>query len=407
MDCFMLNYNDAFKIVIDNFHIINKEIIEVDLVDSVNCILAEDIYSDINHPPFTNSAVDGFGIKYDENCQNWDIIGEISAGNFKDFHLSSQQTVSIMTGSKISEDIDTVIPIEDIIIDGNHLILKDEIIIKKGQNIRLIGNDLKVQQLAVPKNIVIKSQNIGLLASCGKSKLKVYRQLKIGVLTTGDELIDIDSIPQNDKIRSSNLYALLAQIKQLNMIPVNIGIVNDNKILLKRKITAIFNSGIDILITSGGVSVGKHDYIKEVLTELGADIKFWKANIKPGKPILFSTFSKSQVPKIIFSLPGNPLSCFVDFEIFVKRAIYEFYQVSNNNIQIAESDSNMKKKDDKKHFVIGNIFYDNDKQKMIVSKFNNQSSGNIYSLNNSNCFIVFPEEKKQIEKGEMVKCIMI
>jgi molybdopterin molybdotransferase len=225
----MISYSEANNIISEEFRNLSRNTKEVELLSSLNRILAEDVYSDINLPSFDNSAKDGYAIKYAEGKRKWKIIGEISAGNYKSFNLTDDKTTRIMTGGKLPTNCTTVVPIEDVKVEDNFVELTNSINLKDGQNIRPIGDDIKVGQLALEKNTIITSKHISAAAACGKKKLKVYDKLKIAVLATGDELIDIDEKPVGDKIRGSNLYSLLASINEMNMHPVNLGFVSDNK----------------------------------------------------------------------------------------------------------------------------------------------------------------------------------
>jgi molybdopterin molybdotransferase len=403
----MISYTEANKIISDEFFKLSPNTEEVELLSSLNRILAEDVYSDINLPSFDNSAMDGYAIKYAEGKRKWKIIGEISAGNYKSFSLTDDTTTRIMTGGKLPDNCTAVIPIEDVKVENNIVELTDSIKLKDGQNIRPTGDDIKVGQLAVEKNTIISSKHISAAAACGKKKIKVYDKLRIAVLATGDELIDIDETPKDDKIRGSNIYSLIASINEMNMLPVNLGFTSDVKSELESKINSALNSEIDILITTGGVSVGKYDYVPEIFEKLGVDIKFRKVNIKPGKPMIFGTYKNEDKTIFVFGLPGNPVSSFVGFQLFVKKNIYNLFSVDYENNFNANLVGDIRKKDDKRHFMRGLFRYDKELKKYTVEKLASQSSGNIVTTSKANCLIVVEEDRKFIKKGETVECIKI
>jgi molybdopterin molybdotransferase len=403
----MVSFNEASQIIEDEFFQINKAIIEVGISESTGFTLAEDIYADVDLPSFNNSSMDGYAINFDGNQKSWDIIGEISAGNFRDYVIDVNSAVRIMTGGRIPDNANAVIPIEDIIEDKDKFILRDGIKIKLNQNIRFKGEDLKSDHIALSKNTFLKVQNISLAAACGKTRLKVYRKLSIGVLATGDELVDISTNPGEDKVRATNLYSLLSAIEETGMNSVNLEIVRDDKILLRNSITEALNSELDILITTGGVSVGKYDYLKDVLKETGVDTIFWKVNIKPGRPLFFGKYVKGNKTVLIFGLPGNPVSSFVNFTLFIKSAIQKYYGKDCINFLRATLETPVKKKDSKRHFIRGIIRFDNISNNFVVKIMGPQSSGNLAGLSNSNCLIVLPEEMIDPQAGEEVSCIMI
>ncbi|MCF6270782.1 MAG: molybdopterin molybdotransferase MoeA [Melioribacteraceae bacterium] len=403
----MLSYNDALKIVKKNILLLEKREIEVELLNSVNHILSNDILSDVNQPAFDNSAVDGYAIIFGEKVNSWKLIGEIRAGNFSEFSLSETTAVSIMTGGKIPKGCTAVIPIEDVIVENNVVQLKAGVKIFSGKNIRKKGENLKLNQVAVAQNTLISTANISALADCGCSTVKVYKPLKVAVLSTGDELVDLDETPTEDKIRATNVYSILSLLKQFNLDGVNLGFSNDDKEAIKEKIKLTLESDVDILLTTGGVSVGKYDFLKEVFAELGIERKFWRVYIKPGKPIYFGVFEKDGKYKLIFGLAGNPVSSFVNIYAFLIPALEEYYKIKFNNQFYARVKSVFKKHDSKRHFVRGNFKLCNEDQVLEVSNSNSQSSGNMAGLSNANCLIILDEEKQIYEKGELVKCIKI
>lgn len=402
----MISYTEANEIIEKEFANLQLQTEEVDILDSTNRILAEDIYSDIDLPPFTNSAMDGFAIKFNPDIEKWKIIGEISAGNFIEYEVDNGLAVSIMTGGKMPAGADTVIPIEDVIIENDALILKDMPSFKKGINVRLKGNDLLKGKLAITKNIIVKPKHISVAASCGKSKLLVYKKLKIGVLATGDELVDITSTPGEDKIRTSNLYSILSAITEINHSGINLGIIKDNENDITNKIKSFLESDNDILITIGGVSVGKYDYVKKIMEELGIKINFWRANIKPGKPVVFGTYRNTETIKFVFGLPGNPVSCLVSFLIFIKNNIQVLLGITDDNSFTAELIEGIKKKDGKKHFIRG-YFTKYPDGSVFVKRVGLQSSGNLAEMGRANCLIIIDENDSEIKTGEKVFCIPI
>jgi len=403
----MLNFKEAIKLIEDEFLQLTKNIIEVKLSESTGLTLAEDIYADVNIPAFNNSSIDGFAINFTGNEKRWDITGEISAGNFKDYNIDSKSAVRITTGGRIPENSTAVIPIEDLIEDGSMLHLKEGIKIKQNQNIRYKGEDLKAGLAALSRNTVLKAQNIALAGACGRTNLKVYQKLKIGVLATGDELVEIAADPGEDKVRATNLYSLLAEVKEINMNPINLGIVKDNKDLLMNSISSALKSDQDILITSGGVSVGKYDYLKDIFKEAGVECIFWRVNVRPGKPFFFGKYVKGNKTKLVFGLPGNPVSSFVSFTLFIKQAVLKYYGHEDFSYHKAILETPIKKGDSKRHFIRGKLKPDAASKKYYVSVPGSQSSGNLAGLSNSNCLIVIPEEMTNPAPGEEVECIMI
>ena len=406
----MKTYNEALEIIKNEFEKLSLHTEEVDILDSMNRILAEDVIADVDLPPFDNSAMDGYAIKCCER-KSWNIIGEISAGNYTSIpkdrsgNLKEGDAVLIATGSKIPNNADTVIPVEDVVVEGKNLRLSENIFIKKGMNIRIKGNDLTKGSIALNKYTKVDAKAIAVIASCGKEKVKVFSKLKAAILATGDELIPINETPIDDKLRVSNSYSLYAAVKEMNHSPLMLGFVKDDKEIIRHKIKDAIEMNIDMLITTGGVSVGKYDFLKEIFEEEGVIEKFWKVNIKPGKPIYFGIYEKDERKILVFGLPGNPVSALVNFYILIKPAIeYLFHQNHINTIAAVLLDD-VKKKDNKRHFLRGILFKEKGEWK-VTSKFS-QSSGNLVELSRANCLIVVEEEKRNPAKGEKVECILI
>jgi len=402
----MISYEEAEEILKNEFGNLKLKTEQIDLLNSVNRVLAEDVVSDINLPPFDNSAMDGFAIHFNISVREWEIIGEIPAGNYNEIKIDNKSAVSIMTGSKLPPNCDTVIPIEDVDVKGNHVYLKKDVRFAQEINTRKKGEDLLKDKIALQKFTLLKPHHIAVAASCGRSTLKVFKRLRIGVLATGNELVDIHETPTGDKIRCSNLYSLITAIRDINMHSVNFGIAKDNKQLIHDRLKWALESDLDILITTGGVSEGKFDYVKEVLEQLGVDIKFWKVKIKPGKPVLFGTYSIGDSFTLVFGLPGNPVSSLVNFYLFVQRNIQKLFQLNNPHKYFAELEDDLKKEDSKRHFMRG-FLTQNNEGKFLVKKVGSQSSGNLAEMGKSNCLIIVEEERMNPHKGEVVECIMI
>ena len=403
----MLNYEVALRLIENEFLLLPKNIIEIPLLDAVGLTLAENIYADVDLPAFNYSGMDGFVIKFSDQKREWNITGEIAAGNFKEYSVDLSSAVRIMTGGRIPSDADTVIPIEDVIETGNNLTLRNEAKLKQFQNIRYKGEDLKAGSVALPSGTLITPHNVSLAAACGKTKLKVYQKLTLGVLATGDELIDISESPAEDKVRSSNPYSLLAAISEMKLLPVNLGIVKDNKELLHNAVSSFLNSGIDVLLTSGGVSVGKYDYLKDVFNESGIETIFWRVNIRPGKPLFFGKYVNGNKSKLVFGLPGNPVSSFVNFTVFIKPAIQKYYGYESYDLCPAALESPLKKKDSKRYFLRGKMRYDSNSKSYYAQESSSRSSGNLAGLGTSNCLIIIPEDVTSLNAGDLVECIKI
>ncbi|NOX18382.1 MAG: molybdopterin molybdotransferase MoeA [Chlorobi bacterium] len=401
----MISYSEAFALIEKEFAELNigTEITPLEL--AVNRTIAEDIAADVNLPSFDNSAVDGVAIKFSEKIASWKIVGEISAGNFKEYSLRENEAVRIMTGARIPESCDAVIPLEDYDVEGTISRLKSGVKIKRRMNIRPKASDISKGEIAVSKNTFLNARNIAALAACGRTEVKVLKKLKCAVLATGDELVPVNAKPEGDKIRASNHFGLTAAVESVFQTGINYGFVNDNYVEVKEKIEETLNSEADLIITTGGVSVGKYDFVKEIFANLGVEEIFWRAYIKPGKPAYFGKLQKSGKKKLVFGLAGNPVSCMVNFDVYIKPNIVRKYGMPSLNRIEAELLNDVRKHDGKRHFVRGTVSKNN--EKYFVSSQISQSSGNLARFSQSNCLIELDEDARNPRKGDNVKCILI
>ena len=351
--------------------------------------------------------MDGYAVMFNPEIMQWNLIGEIPAGANSKVSINDNSTVEIMTGARLPAGADTIIPLEDVAVEKNLIKLKDGAKISKGQYVRRTGEDLKLNSIAVHKYTMLRPKNISLAAACGASKVKVFSPFKMGILATGDELVDINEKPENDSIRASNNYSLFTAIKDINMLPVDFGFVNDKPEFINEKLKSALGTNLDILITTGGVSVGKYDYLRNILEEVGAKIIFWKVNIKPGKPLLFCVYEKKEKSILIFGLPGNPVSALVGFNLFIKRNIFDYFNIKQDDTFRAVLSEDLHKDDSRRHLVWAFAKYEKEKGTYSVRKSGRQSSGNMAGMSNANCLLIFEEEKDTLHKGEMVQCIRL
>jgi molybdopterin molybdotransferase len=399
----LLSYKESYDLIYREFNNLELQTETVLLEEALGRTLAEDIIADVNLPPFDNSAVDGLAIKYDSNIQEWQISGEVSAGNYSVFEGSD--SVLIMTGAKLPPQFDTIIPLEDYSIFDNSAKLNDNVTLKKGMNIRPKASDVSESEIVVQKKVFLTPRNIAAIAACGKSELRVYKKIKIAILATGDELIPINEKPTDDKIRASNNYGLTFAVNDIHQEGINYGFINDDYEATKTKLMELLASDAEIILTTGGVSVGKFDYLKDIYSELGVKEIFWRAYIKPGKPIYFGKYYDGQRVKIIFGLPGNPVSCMVNFDVYIKPNIMMKYGLSEQIRIQAKLLNDIKKRDAKRHFVRASILQEN--SEYFVTSQLSQSSGNLAGFSKSNCLIELEEDIRNPAKGETVECILI
>jgi len=372
---------------------------KVAIRDCLNRVLAKDIVSSMNVPEHTNSAMDGYAIMGNDipltGEAELSIITTVLAGQPTNKTVSTQQCVRIMTGGKMPKGTDTVIMQEHV--SKNHDTIKINSNHITGQNVRQAGEDLAFGDVVLKAGHVLTSADIGLLASLGLSETHIYRKIRVAFFSTGDELRSIGESINEGQIYDSNRYTLYSMLTRLDVDIIDMGIIPDDKNLIREAfITAA--GQVDVLITSGGVSVGEADYVKEILEELG-NVDFWKIAMKPGRPLAFGNIGNC----VFFGLPGNPVSAMVTFYQFVLPALKKLSgQSTYEPINISlECQSSLKKSAGRIEFQRG-IMKTNNDGKLVVYSTGKQGSGILRSMSLSNCFIILPVECRSVKPGTLV-----
>jgi molybdopterin molybdotransferase len=304
-------------------HVRRQPPLRVPLDEALDGVLAEDIVSPLDVPAWTNSAMDGYAIRGEDVAgasetapRRLRVMEQLPAGSFPTRRIEPGTCARIFTGAPLPEGADSVIRQEDT--DGGAevvTILKDRDV---GVNIRRAGEDIRRGQTVLSEGTELEPAALGVLASLAVANPMIYRRPRIGIMGSGDEIVDIDQpdlILSGRKVASSNTHTLVALVRRAGGEPVNLGIARDTRESLRQHLARA--SECDLLVTTAGISVGEHDYIREVLAELGADLRFWKLRMRPGAPVGFGLLG--EVPWI--GLPGNPVSTMVTFELFVRPAI--------------------------------------------------------------------------------------
>ena len=395
----MISVEKALSTILARFRPLSLE--KIKILDALNRVTSEDVYAPRNIPPADNSAMDGYAVRCldtkDATKRNpviLKIIEDIPAGKVPRKKLKKGMTARIMTGAIIPEGADAVIRQEDTKKNGQTIFIFTYV--KKGQDIRLAGENVKKGELVIPKGTVIKPALIGMLASLGYASVNVYRRPRVAIIATGDELVDIKNDPPPAKIVNSNSYALAAQVLACGGIPVMLGIVRDKKPALRKKFNTALHS--DLIISSGGVSVGDFDFVKNVMEEIGNSMHFWQVAMRPGKPLAFGDIQG--VP--LFGLPGNPVSVMVSFEQFVRPCLLKMQghtKIFRETIKAVNAQE-IKKIAGVKHFI--RAIVKKEKDKYTASNTGDQGSGILKSMVLANALIVLEENYTRAKKGAKV-----
>lgn len=363
-------------------------------------ILAEDITASNNTPPYDNSAMDGYAINAKDipgsNTASLNIIGTSWAGTPFNGKINSGECIRIMTGAKIPQGADTVIMQEHVMKTEN------SITINTGhcahQNVRYIGEDIKSGDTVLTTGKNIGAAELGIIASMGMSEITIFRKLRIAIFSTGDELRGIGENLEDGQIYDSNRYTLFGLLQKPYIELIDMGVIPDNR----SKIESAFEQAAsiaDVVITSGGVSVGDADYVKETLEKMGS-INFWKIAMKPGRPLAFGNINNA----IFFGLPGNPVSVIATFSQFALpaiRALAGQSKTENKNYNVICT-SELKKRAGRVDFQRGYLSSD-EKGQLTVSVTGLQASHILSSMSHSNCFIILEEKTTQVATGSIVK----
>lgn len=435
----MITFEKAILKILQTVRILDP--VEAPFNKTLGLVSAENIKSGMNIPPFANSAMDGFAVKAsdiknasEKNPVKLKIIETVRAGKSPRKKVISGTAVKIMTGAPVPEGADTIVMKEytdSWEADNNRKPIskkdpgkksKSQAVVtifkavKRGSHIRKQGEDFKEGKVLIKKWKTITPAYIGFLASIGRKRIKVIPECKIGIFVTGDELLEPSQYKIKNsererpvgKIFNSNSHIISAMTEQYGAEAVNLGIIKDNRKSIERAIRAAMKN--DIIISTGGVSVGEYDLVKEVLDKLGFKKKIWGVSIKPGKPFLFGTIQG----KPYFGLPGNPVSAMVAFELFVKPAILKMSghaEVREKEI-ISRLGNDIISKTDRLHLIRArtNIKTRKINGKKVTGYFSEstgfQGSANISSISEANSLIKVPPEKKHLKKGEEVEVIL-
>ena len=373
-----------------------QEIIHIK--DALHRIVAESITASINVPNHDNSAMDGYAINI--NILNGDgpfslkVTGKLLAGN--QLEGNANEAVRIMTGASIPFGLNAVIPQEHV--ELNEGVITFKIKPHINQNIRRLGEDIKSGQVVFQSGRKIEPCDLGLLASLGIDSIKVYRKIKVAFFSTGDEIVSLGNPLSAGQVFDSNRYSLIGLLKRLDVEAIDLGVIPDNKKVIEDTLKKASDMA-DVVITTGGVSVGEADYMKEILKKIG-EILFWKISMKPGRPLAYGKIGRCHY----FGLPGNPVSTMVTFYQFVREAILALSgqtPIPKTPLIRAQLLSPIKKVPGRTEFQRG-IYEQGHEGTFKVSPLKDQGSGILRSMSEANCFIVLHEDTANLEKDMWV-----
>lgn len=402
----MLTVEEAQEIVLDSVSVSGIE--RVPLSESQGRVLAEDVAPKYDVPPHDNSSVDGYAVRAADTAgasaegpRRLGVLEEIPAGIVPSAAVSPGSASRIMTGAILPEGADAVVMVENTRLgDGGVEILKA---VRAGQNVRYRGEDVKKGRNVLFSGTGIGPGEIGLLAAFQRSQVSVRRRPDVAILSTGDEVVEIDETLVPGKIVNSNSYSLAGLVRTCNARPVNLGIARDSESEIAGAIRPALNA--DVILSTGGVSVGDYDYVKKVLGDLGADMKFWRVQMKPGKPLAYGLLEG----KPFFGLPGNPVSCMVSFLLFARPALRKMMGYRPGEWRLptvpAVLENDLAAGGDRRHYLRARVTFSSGRFR--ASTVAGQGSGMLSSMTGTNGLVLVETGVTSVSRGTEVSVLLM
>lgn len=410
----VLSFEDARLTVEQHASRVRQPKVEpVDLLAAAGRVLAEPIRADRNLPPFPRSTRDGYAVRAADVARvtaTLDVIGEIKAGESLENipeHIASGQAASIMTGAPVPAGADAVVMIEYTAQQGTRVEIMRSVL--PGENVVPSGAEAQKGSVLVERGVHLNDAAIALAATAGQSRVQVYSRPQVAVLTTGDEIVSIDATPGPTQIRNSNSYSLAVQIRNAGGEPVLLPIAPDEP----RKLRALIEEGLksNLLLMTGGVSMGRYDLVEQVLEELKAEFFFTGAKIQPGRPVVFgkcgaSARARENTGTYFFGLPGNPVSTMVTFELFARPMLEALAGMAAQKLQFAYAKlkSEIRVKPGLKRFLPAVLSGEFEASQVELVPW--QGSGDVAATARANCYVVIPQDGDCIPAGEFIAILL-
>ena len=397
----VLSVEEALERILATVRVLKPE--RVPLLEAAGRVLAEEITADRDIPPLTNSAMDGYAVRGADVAQTparLRVVGQVAAGHMSRVQVEPGTAVRIMTGAPLPTGADTVVRFEDTRLDSDWVEILQ--VPPTGANVRLAGEDVRAGQVVLQPGQALRPQEIGQLAAVGQTDVAVVRRPRVAVLATGDEVVPPDQTPGPGQIRDANSYTVAAQVQAFGGVPLLLEVAHDEETLVRRGMREALARGADLIITSGGVSVGDFDLVKQVLAAEG-QMHFWSLNMKPGRPLAFGVVDG--VP--LLGLPGNPVAAMISTELFARPALLKmqgFTDWSRPKVT-ARLTQPIERKDGRRHYLRVRLRETGAGYEATLT--GDQGSGILYSLVQADGLAVIPEECDHLPAGAEVKVILL
>jgi molybdopterin molybdotransferase len=393
----LMPVDEALARVLSAGKVLGPELVKLD--DVIGRVLAKDIKAKRDQPPFQSSAMDGYAVRHEDLGGPLTLVGVSAAGHGFKSTVKKGQAVRILTGAPLPNGADTIVIQENVSVNGKELVVHGAPAL--GRNIRPLGLDFKRNAILISARTRIAARDVGLMAAANAAIVSVRKRPRIVLFTTGDELVLPGDHPRADQIFSSNSQALAAMLNAWGADVINLGIVRDD---MRATIAAIKKAAnADILVTTGGASVGDHDYVQEALKRAGIKIGFWKIALRPGKPLMFGTKGKLSV----LGLPGNPVSALVCARIFLKPLIGKMLGLDGHDLPVtARVAEALPANDERQDYMRATLRYEEDGAR-VVQVFSKQDSSMQRNLRDADCLIVRAPNAPEVAKGALVSIILL
>jgi molybdopterin molybdotransferase len=406
MDAPVLGFDEALTLLLEHAASVAAEQVEdVELLASRGRVLAADVTADRDQPPFDRSTRDGFAVRAGELRAGGAlrIVGQLRAGEVWDADpVAEGMAVEIMTGAAVPPGADAVVMVEHVARAGDSIRVAEGRSLQTGENIVPRGSEARVGQIVLAAGTAIGPAEIALAAACGRAGLSVFRRARVAIVATGDELVEVDQTPEPQQIRNSNSYALAALIAAAGGEAVRMPIAPDQREALRETIEAARRS--DLLVLSGGVSMGQYDLVEEVLSSLGAEFFFTGVRMQPGKPVVFGRLpATEQFPALyFFGLPGNPISTQVTFQVFVATMVRALcgIECAGPQFVLARLAADVAGKPGLTRLLPARL------TGVEVGLVGWQGSGDLAANARANCYALLPEGRESFATGEIVRVLL-
>jgi molybdopterin molybdotransferase len=394
----MITVRQALEIALQQTKRLSIE--SIALLESAGRVLAEDVISDVDMPPFARSTMDGYALRSEDIRQapaRLQVAGVIPAGTYPNFSLQPMQAAKIMTGAPLPAGADAVQMVEKTRSLENGAAVEILESVSSGHNVSPLGSEARRGDVVLPAGAFISPGVIGLLAAVGKSSVAVYRAPSVGILATGDELVDIAAKPGLGQIRNSNSYTLYAQVKQAGGMPQLLGVAKDSKANLRQQIAAGLQ--YDLFLATGGVSMGDLDLVEEVFAEFGLEVFFEKIAMKPGKPVVMARSTRGG---LVFGLPGNPVSATTVFEVLVRPVMRKMmgFPIYQNQMALATLTEPFVNRSGRENYAPSVTWYE--EKRFLVRPLKSKGSGDVVTYAKSNSYLICPLDRADLSPNENV-----